>query len=931
MAFPFTALDVRTELDLSGWTDITTSVYYRAGHTITRGRRSEGSRPDVSTTTMTINNRAGNFSPRNPTGAYYGKIGRNTRCRTSLPWSQDSFLRILSSTTGGQYAYCADAAALRITGDLDIRFEIDTSWQPDGGIDIVGRYTRTGSDRSYAVAIYNGWPELWWSTDGADSTGVTPTVKPPMPLIGRRAIRVTLDVNNGSGGYTVTWYTSDSISGTWTQLGDAIATTGGTTSINAGTSRMEIGDLEYGNGTFNIAQVATRIYAVQVYDGIGGTLVADADFTGLADGATSFTDSTSNDWTVVGGTVIGRDYRHHGEISEFPMARDTSGQDRYVSVVSSGVLRRLGAGAKAFKSAYYRACTSTVAPITNLVAYWPMTDSAGSTTLAPATAGTSPMSFTGSPTLASDSSFACSSPLLVASSDFSAATYVPAAADGAFQIMVLLKVPSGGVSAKTRIMSVETVNGDVARYNLYVDAIENLYLDMLNASGTVIGSSFASFASDINGKTIRVYLSSSQNGSDVDATYSTLAVGEFVGQTAYATATSVTLGHVRQINLATDQGLDGSVIGQLTLQSSVSSIFDFYKPLKAYAGETVSDRFTRLCGEEKIDCVYLGEYYGEPTMGTQGQKTFLDLLQEVETADGGMLYEPRDFLGLAYRSSASMESQDAALTLDYDGPDLSPPFQPSEDDRYITNDVTVSRDGGSSARYEVTSGPLNTSDPTDDPQGVGLYDTAPSISAYDDSGLPDQASWRAHLGTNDDVRFASPPLKVDLTRAPFVADPSKAADVVAADIGDRAVVQNPPVDLPPDDMQQLLIGITELLNAFEHTLEFVTRSAEPFRVGIYDAAAGTEQESRYDTDGCTVNGGHTAPVTSLAVTNVAGTEWSHADGDFEITVAGARFTVTAVSGTGTSQTLTVSLSNGVSKDLADGDTVSLAVPCYYGK
>jgi hypothetical protein len=58
-------------------------VYYRARVRISRGRPNETSRIQPQTCAFQVNNRDGRFSPRNPNGAYYGLIGRNTQVRVS--------------------------------------------------------------------------------------------------------------------------------------------------------------------------------------------------------------------------------------------------------------------------------------------------------------------------------------------------------------------------------------------------------------------------------------------------------------------------------------------------------------------------------------------------------------------------------------------------------------------------------------------------------------------------------------------------------------------------------------------------------------------------------------------------------------------------------------------------------------------------------
>lgn len=76
-------LTVELYLDGQGWVDISPYVYYRDRVKITRGRPDETSSVQPQTCTLTLNNRDSRFSPRNPSGPYYGMIGRNTPIRVS--------------------------------------------------------------------------------------------------------------------------------------------------------------------------------------------------------------------------------------------------------------------------------------------------------------------------------------------------------------------------------------------------------------------------------------------------------------------------------------------------------------------------------------------------------------------------------------------------------------------------------------------------------------------------------------------------------------------------------------------------------------------------------------------------------------------------------------------------------------------------------
>jgi len=89
--FPAGPLPLAIDLFMFGnWAEVTrpntgqAGVYARDAVTVTRGRSSEGGTVDPTLVAFTLNNRDGRFSPRNPTGPYYGQIGRNTQARVRV-------------------------------------------------------------------------------------------------------------------------------------------------------------------------------------------------------------------------------------------------------------------------------------------------------------------------------------------------------------------------------------------------------------------------------------------------------------------------------------------------------------------------------------------------------------------------------------------------------------------------------------------------------------------------------------------------------------------------------------------------------------------------------------------------------------------------------------------------------------------------------
>jgi hypothetical protein len=84
-------------------------------------------------------------------------------------------------------------------------------------------------------------------------------------------VKVTLDVDNGAGGYDVKFYTAADETDdptVWTQLGSTV-TGGSTTAIFAGTETLKIGcNIGNGFGTGTYRRMVLR-------NGIDGTVVAD--------------------------------------------------------------------------------------------------------------------------------------------------------------------------------------------------------------------------------------------------------------------------------------------------------------------------------------------------------------------------------------------------------------------------------------------------------------------------------------------------------------------------------------------------------------------------------------------------------------------------------------------------------------------------------
>lgn len=914
-AFPEGLLPVTVELlgveTADVWADVTTYVRYQEGIQIRRGRSGEGRQTDTTSVQMTLDNRDHRFTPRNPSGPYYGRLGRNTQGRVSIT-VDDTWLAL--DGTGSSTASTPDSAGLSITGDIDIRID---AWLWSWKTGATGHLMLKGAagNRSYRVFTdAAGTVSLVWSADGTNELTITSTQTVPVPLVGRKRVRVTLDVNNGAAGRTGTFYTADPDDGTlatttWTQLGDAV-TQSGTTSIFDGTAALTV-----------FTNIPARYYALEVRDGIAGTVRANPDFTAQTAGAGSFSDGT-NTWTIgAAADLVDADIRAWFEVPAWPRKRDISGNDEWVPVEGAGIMRRMGAGSSPLNSTLRRGILST--STSGVQEYWPCEDGDTATRLASAVGGPAMVMNGTAANLAAFDGFDCSLPLptLVATTELRGAVRTHPTT-GFSQVRCLIAIPDTGTVNGASLLEVN-YTGSAATWQVRYGTGGTLTIRAFDGSGTsLLTNGPSAFGMDDTARWISLELT--QTGADIDWAVKVLDPGATVGTFVSGTVAGQTFGRPTRVTGSPGGGTEGVSMGHFVVQDEITSLFDLGDELAAWAGETAGRRVERLCGEEGLDFRVIADLDDTVAMGPQGARTLLDLLRECEEADGGILYEPRDTFGLAYRPRSSMYSLPASLTLDHAQHQLAAPLDPVPDDQTLTNDVTVSRTDGSSARAEDTTGPLSTQAP---PDGVGRYDSSVTVNVQTDDVLDDQAGWRLHLGTVDEDRH--PSIQVRLSHPEFSGDAALTADVRGLDLGDRFLVQNPPSGEPPEDVDQLAQGFGEKIDQKTHDIGVNTAPARPWRVPVLDA--GTAGGYRYASDTVTAEALDDSE-TGVDVTVSAGQPgWSVADGSFDVMIGGERMTVTAVSGTAPTQTFTVTRSvNGVVKSHATGATVTLFEPSYWG-
>lgn len=598
----------------------------------------------------------------------------------------------------------------------------------------------------------------------------------------------------------------------------------------------------------------------------------------------------------------GKSYRLWGEVSDWAQNWERSGNDVWTEIEVSGIIRRLAQGPAPEHSVIYTAITDPLAP--SVVAYWPCEDPSSATQIASALPNGSPMTFTsGTPNLAASTVFAASDPLPTFTDAVATGGVVKYSSTTAIQVRAFFYAPSASLSDRKvifRVVQEDNIAVSVrGQWEVIYDATtHSLSVVLLGGDGTYYTE--VALGMDVRDRLVYISLEFQESGSDTIYTIRALDVLTGAEDSESITATeglnrvtsvAVFPASVAAVSGNLTTGLAGGVIGHITVENAISAIGALGTRLNPI-GETAGRRIQRLCAENAIPFQWVGDLDDTVAMGAQGKANPLALIRECVEADGGMLYETTDALGLGYRTRASLYNQDPAVVLNYAGYNLAAVPVPVEDDQRIANRVTVTV-GGVSQTYEETDGKLGTALP---PAGVGVYGPSAvdlNLASTDANTLLDQAAWRVHFGTVDQARH--PQISVNLAHSSFVDNPALKRAVLALRQGDRIQVTNPPPWLPPDTIDQLVLGMEETLTHFEHRLTFICAPASPYTVGVLDS-----DDARVDTDGSETLAAISASDTTVYVVPSAGETglWTTdtAEVPWDVRAGGEVWTVTSCTG-----------------------------------
>ncbi|MFI0593705.1 hypothetical protein [Streptomyces griseus] len=888
MAFPETPLGLRGELMLGGsWVDITRDIYTREPIRIVHGTANEGTQPDPASCALLLNNAGGRYSPRNPLGENFGRLLRNAQLRITVP-AEESWLRL-----DGGHVSTPHSAALATPGDLDLRAEIT----PDDWVvyrrvwPIISRWEGAAAVGYRLSVLLDGTLELAWSPTGT-SAGLRAAVStaPVDGQGGRLCVRAVLDVDNGTEGCTVTFYSSPTMAGPWTVIGTPVVSAG-TTSVANPPTPLVLGTM-LGLPYPGIA-MAGRLHRAEIRSGIGGAVLAGPDFTGLEDGAAGVTDTAGRAWTLTGAAVVSRrEPLFTGEVSDWPARWTGAGHDAYVPVQAAGILRRLGQGRRPLESTLRRRIPG--AP--GLLAYWPMEDAEGATQLYSPTSGVKPLRVSGM-AMAADDSLPGSAPLPTTDAVATLSATVPAAPTPGWHVEMVYHLPTLPV-VLTEILRVN-ITGSSARSAHVFASTTGIRIEARNADGDALAfftftnpAAITDFAGVWN--RLAVYVAVDGGQTRLTAAWRDITTG---GRWRASTTYSGAMGTAAAVVGNWGGGTQGLALGHLGVFSvpgtpdgvgAVPGVTIYDGADGGYARESAVDRVRRLAVEEPLLRLSARDGdIGTPAerMGPQGRAELMTLLGEIVDTDSGILAEPMDRLGLVYRDRATLYNQAPTLVLDYAAGQVAPPLEPAEDDADRPNDVTVTRAGGSSARVVIEEGPNSARPPEEG--GIGAYEEAVTLSLGSDEQARPIAGWRAHLGTWDEARY--PTVRVELHRRPELIPA-----VLGLRVGDLVRITNPPMYTGPGPLDLIVRRIEHEPRPRAWVLTLGCVPAGPYRVGV---VGGDPAHGRADTSGTTLSGAASATDTLIrAATPTGGWTQDLTDLPFDVQAGGEVMTVTDIVG-----------------------------------
>ncbi len=897
MAFPADVLPTVTEIRVDdAWVAITSDVRGEDAITMTHGQANEQGQVSACRADLSINNRDGRYSPRNPLSPYYGKIGRNTELRVRIEdFAETPSLRsaVTTAEVDSVPAYYCNVPTGVVPGDVLIAFQsadstaLDDMFPPSQdelATDTAALWTErlafvTDATNDLATKVWTrvvqeGEPTrfIFWQDAAADGVTIMAAIKDAKvsqisyaslvePAPGPSFVTPS-STPGGSNDFDLRY-----VAGT-----DAV---GAAATFTSPATYAELADLQ--SRTFTCASLASK------------ALTSNA-----ATGTQTFTCSnggldTGHGVTV---TIMADSVQFHGEVPAWPSRWDVTGTDIWVPLQASGILRRLGQGAAPIHSALYRGITTDLAG--HLKAYWPLEEGSNATIFANVVNPQYPMNIPPTGVVPGGGIQPGAATEAVATVELGAVIRGPVGVytGTKWTVGALMYFGSEPNGDQSPVLSWQT-SGRLAKWFLRGDSSndEFVLLALDSDNNTIVNQIGLNIGRPLVNEWLFVQVSMFPEVGQDQWSFSMIAQpGDTLSASGFVTTD--TIGQVTNVSMSNGGGVEAASVGHVFVADSGlfdDTFFNVLSYLPGFAGEQAAVRIQRLCAEEGIDVEVIGGPEDSERMGIQRVGALLELLNDCAAADQGILFEPYEFFGMSYRTRVSLYNQASSLDMDYALKHLSQPFEPTDDDQLVRNDVTVRRLDGSFGRATKETGPLSVLPP---PLGVGRYDDTLTVNLYEDAQAEHLAAWRVHVGTWDEARF--PAVAVKLERDVWVASASRTREAAQARPGDVFTITSPPAWMPPDPIRQIVRGRQMRLSNKQWWITWNGSPAGPYEVLVLD----DDERGRLDTDGSELDIAISSSATAfdVATTDPAWPLWAtdNAECPFDVGISGERVTVTDV-------------------------------------
>lgn len=242
--------------------------------------------------------------------------------------------------------------------------------------------------------------------------------------------------------------------------------------------------------------------------------------------------------------------------------------------------------------------------------------------------------------------------------------------------------------------------------------------------------------------------------------------------------------------------------------------------LTGNAGETAAQRLERI--RATTTAIPASSVSFDPNTGPVERIEFtgrnvLEVMRDVEKAEGGVLFDARDGR-LTYAGRAARYNRPSELTLDVAMQEVENGLAPTFDRQRLVNDATITSASGTPWRFTSSS-------------SVAAYGPAATSEtvALNDWQAEALAQWLVGLGAEPDVRI--PSLSFDVL--PMSA--ARKAAALALDIGSRITLANLPAQAHVSTLTVFVEGITETIGPESYVLEVNVSPAAPYDVFQLDS------------------------------------------------------------------------------------------------